>query len=94
MRTLVSAFAVIAALESVSVCLRETPTAMYSGCGTCRWVARVSLYGQAAWATAASIIAALVLRVGTLAAFRVARSAAIVAFIFWLVSVGFVEGWW
>src|SRR5262245_15639106 len=36
-----------AALWAVVVCLSETPGAVYCSCGTCRWIARNSLYGEA-----------------------------------------------
>lgn len=79
---------------AVGVCLAETPTAVWSFCGTCRGAARGSLYGEAAWAVAASAVAALVARLAVPGEFRVARSATLVALAFWLVSVGFVRGWW
>ena len=86
--------AVAAAVWAVGVCLSETPTAVYSFCGTCRGSARAHLYGEAAWAVGASAAAALVARLAAPAEFRVARSAAVVSFVLWLVSVGFFLGWW
>jgi hypothetical protein len=93
-RGVAGAVAVAAAWWAVGVCLAETPTAVWSFCGTCRGAARGSLYGEAVWAVAASAVAALVARLAGPGEFRVARSAALVALAFWLVSVGFVRGWW
>ena len=85
---------VIAAVWAVGVCLSETPTAAWSVCGTCRASARAGLYGEAAAAVGASVLAALVARFAGLREFRVARAAALAALVFWLVSVGLVRGWW
>jgi len=38
--------------------------------------------------------AALAARVASRWEFRVARSAELVALVFWLASLGFVRGWW
>jgi hypothetical protein len=91
---LAAAVSVIAALRVVYICLNETPTAVYSFCGTCREVARSSLYGESVWAVAASVAAAAVARLSGRAEFRVARSAAVVAIAVWVISLGFVRGWW
>jgi hypothetical protein len=93
-RGVVGTVAVAAAVWAVGVCLSATPTAVASVCGTCSGSARASLYGEAAWAVGASVAAALVARFASAGEFRVARSAALVALLLWLVSVGFVRGWW
>lgn len=83
-----------ASLWTLVVCLHETPTAVHSFCGTCRGVARASLCGEAAWAVGVSMVAAVVARFVSAIEFRVARSAAVVAAVVWLMCVGFVRGWW
>jgi hypothetical protein len=88
------AVAIAAALWAAGVCLSETPTAVDSWCGTCRGEARSSLYVEAAWAIGVCMAAALAARVASRWEFRVARSAALVALVFWLASLGFVRGWW
>ena len=93
-RGMVGAAAVLAAALVVGFCLSETPIAAYSPCGTCRWSARETVYGWAVLGIAMSALAALVARFEAPGEFRVARSAAVVAFAFWLVSVGFIRGWW
>jgi hypothetical protein len=55
---------------------------------------RSSLYGEAVWAIGVCMAAALAARVASRWEFRVARSAALVALVFWLASLGFVRGWW
>jgi hypothetical protein len=84
----------VASLGALSVGLHETPTAVYSFCGTCREVSRASLYGEAAWAVGISVVASVVARFVSPAEFSVARSAAVVAAVVWIVCVGFVKGWW
>jgi hypothetical protein len=93
-RGVAGAAALIAAGWAVGVCLAETPAAAWSVCGTCRESARASLEGEGAWAVGASALAALVARFAGPGEFRVARSVALVALVFWLVSLGFVRGWW
>jgi hypothetical protein len=85
----------LASLWALAVCLRETPAAVASVCGTCRGVARASLVGEAAWAVGVSVVAAVVARfVSPPVEFRVARSAAVVAAVVWVMCIGFVRGWW
>jgi hypothetical protein len=93
-RGVLGAAAVAAAVWAVGVCLSETPAAVSSVCGTCRVSARASLYDEAAWAVGTSVAAALIARFASAREFRVARSAALVALLFWLVSMGCVRGWW
>jgi hypothetical protein len=81
-------------LWAIAVCLHETPTAVYSFCGTCRGVARASLDGEAVWAVGAAVAAAVVARFVPPVEFKVARTAAAVAVVAWIVAVGFVCGWW
>jgi hypothetical protein len=84
----------VATLWAVTVCLHETPSAAHSFCGTCRAVARANLYGEAVWAIGVSVASAVLARFVSPVEFRVARSAAAVAVIAWVVSIGFVCGWW
>src|SRR4051812_1991786 len=93
-RGVLGTIAVAAAACAVGVCLSETPTAVYSFCGTCRGGGRASLHGEAAWAIVGSWAAALAARFVAHGEIRAARSAAFVASVMWLVSVGFVWGWW
>jgi hypothetical protein len=94
-RGVMGALSVIASLWTVGVCLRETPTAVYSFCGTCCGVARASLFGEAVWGIVASVAAAVIARFFSgRFELRVARSAALVALGVWAVSIGFVRGWW
>jgi hypothetical protein len=93
-RGIAGTVSVSAALWAAGVCLHETPTAASSFCGTCRGVAQASLYGEAAWGVVASLAAAVVARFSAPIEFRVARSAAVPAFAVWVVSIGFVRGWW
>ncbi len=89
-----AAVSVVTAGWAVGVCLSETACAVGSVCGTCRESSRASLYGEAACAVGASAVAALAAQFGTVGEFRVARCAALVALVFWLVSIGFVRSWW
>jgi hypothetical protein len=93
-RGVAGAIAVVAALWAMGICLRETPTAVYSTCGTCRGAARSSLYGEGVWAVATALAAAVVARFSARGKSRVARSAAIVAIAVWIIAVGFVQCWW
>src|SRR5262249_51202649 len=93
-RGVAGAIAVVAALWAMGVCLRETPTAAYSSCGTCRGAARSSLYRETVWAVATGLAAAVVARFSARGEFRVARSAAVVAIAVWIIAVGFVQQWW
>jgi hypothetical protein len=93
-RSLAGAVAVIAALSAVSVCLTETPCAVGSFCGTCRGVAGARLEGEAVWAVATSLGAAILARFSGRGEFRVARSAAVVATVVWILAIGFVRRWW
>ncbi len=89
------AISVMAALWTVTICLGETPCAVYSFCGTCRAVARASLYAEALWGILASVAAATLARfLSSRFELRVARSAALVALAAWALSIGFVRGWW
>jgi hypothetical protein len=93
-RLLAGTISSISSLWALAVCLHETPTAVYSFCGTCREVARASLYGEAAWAVGVSVVAAAMARFVSPVEFRIARSAAAVATIVWGMCIGFVRGWW
>jgi hypothetical protein len=86
--------AVFAAALVVGICVSETPTATSSPCGTCRSSAREAVYGWAKLGVALAALAALLARFEAPGAFRVARSAALVALASWLMSVGFIRGWW
>jgi hypothetical protein len=88
------AIAVLAALWATGVCLRETPTAAYSSCGTCSGAARDSLYHEAGWAVFTALAVAVVARSSTRGEFRVARSAAGVALVMWIIAIGFEQHWW
>ncbi len=93
-RGVVGAMAVLAALFVVGVCLVETPGAVASTCANCRLGCRADVYRGGACGVGAAALAALVARFAGPTDFRVARSAALVALVFWLAAVGFVRGWW
>ena len=93
-RGVLGAAAILAAALVVGFCMDETPAAAYSTCGTCRGVARENVHWWGGLGVGVAAFAALIARSQAPGEFRVARVAAMVALAFWVVSVGFIRGWW